>query len=105
MHDDPTLGELLRRLDRAEQACERRAAAHVDRDLYFSERDTIRGDVSEIREALASVRSDLTAEAKTRQQALQTLEDGRARDRRMMVAGVVVPVLGMVVAVVIGLLA
>lgn len=53
MSDDPTPGELSRRLDRAEADCERRAARHVDSDLYAAERRST--DIQ-----LADLRADLS---------------------------------------------
>lgn len=83
--EPPTLGELGRRLERAESACERRAAAHVDRELYVSETKTMRGDIRDLRADFAK------------------LEDKLVAQRRWVIGAVVVPVcvavVGLVVAV------
>ena len=74
MPDEPTLGELSRRLDRAEDACAKRAQDHVDKDLYTSERKTIRTEVARNSDRIADIRRDL-------EQQLATERREREKDR------------------------
>jgi hypothetical protein len=80
--EPPTLGELGRRLDRAERACELRAADHISKDLYVQQIDTLLGDIADVRAEVVKFRAELVA------------------GRRWVIAAVVVPVVSILVGIV-----
>lgn len=78
-----------RALGRLEQACERRASTHVDRELYSSERDTMRAGVDGLRREIVGVRDNL-----------RELEQAQDRARKWWIASVVIPVVALAVTLV-----
>lgn len=70
------LNGVERGLDRQEQACERRAAAHVDSQLYQSERTSLRDEVNGLGRRLSDLAADVAAarreQAATRRWAITT---------------------------------
>lgn len=82
-----------RALARQEEACERRASEHVDIRLYESERNTLRNDLATARAEVGQARMDLEAFRKQ-------LTD----QRRWVIGVVIIPVLGTVVVVMMGVL-
>jgi hypothetical protein len=92
----PTLGELARRLDRAEQVCERRAAVHVDRDLYASERQAIRDELNGLGRRVTDL--DKSTTAKSAQIAadldarFERLSERQRQDRVLVLTAFVAPI-------------
>jgi uncharacterized protein YlxW (UPF0749 family) len=83
--DSPSNWELARRLDRAETACERRAEAHVDRDLYTSERTSLREELTHLQQTVAGLGSELAAARREAEAAVKDLQDRQTATRRWMV--------------------
>lgn len=94
MPDEPTIGELARRLDRVETACERRAAGHVDRELYASERSTLRNEINGLGKRINDVERKLDREIGDLQRDLAEARKEDARTRRWVLTLVVTIVLG-----------
>lgn len=83
-----------RALARQEDACERRAREHVDIVLYQSERDAMKGMMQTVHAEVGQARMDV-----------QALERKLTDQRRWVIGVVIVPVLGTVVVVLMGVLA
>ncbi|MGH8965046.1 MAG: hypothetical protein ACRDXB_06920, partial [Actinomycetes bacterium] len=66
MADDPTMGELVRRLDRAERQQQDLAASSISPMLYSRDRDELKQDI-------ADLRRDLEEERRARREALKVL--------------------------------
>jgi transposase len=81
-------------LSRIDQACERRAAGHVDRDLYASERKTLREDLRALSERATKIERDM--DQRIAGLAAEVAETRRedARTRRWLISTVVTIVIG-----------
>lgn len=94
---DETLGELSRRLDRAERDCNQRAATHVDSQLYAAERNHMNIQ-------LVDLRSDLSMEVARLQSQVDSLKGRMTWAWRAALTGIAFPVIaGLVVAAVLAL--
>lgn len=76
MPDTPSAWELHRRIEAQEHACERRAAGHVDRELYTSERRQFRTELNALQSRVDKLDAEKDA---VRDEAITAVEGLRNR--------------------------
>lgn len=100
MHDEVTLGEVIRRLDDVRQDCREEARelrvmldAKVSMERYQLEQVTREGALRQLSDRITAIEEAREREQRDRREDQQRLAERRAADRRLIFAAIVAPIL------------